>query len=209
MWDTSSSSHFAPLLPESNYQYGNVRKSLVTDDCGCIDGELAESIPVGRRGQRKGLLYDQAYPDFDPVLWPHVVPAPGSGEGLYRVELEGGGVLLVVHERGVDSHLVGIGECWLDQHFSCCDGDGAHGSMVGVGQHLRRDGRMGDYVLSGGEGGRPQIKADMERAEREFGRVFRGRGVGFEQMLERQGELWRQSGRPGAWHYLFFGFGAV
>ena len=128
-WDTSSSSHFAPLLSESNYQYGNVRKSLVTDDCGCIDGELAESIPVGRRGQRKGLLYDQAYPDFDPVLWPHVVPAPGSGEGLYRVELEGGGVLLVVHERGVDSHLVGIGESWLDQHFSCRDGDGAHGSM--------------------------------------------------------------------------------
>ena len=88
----------------------------------------------------------------------------------------------------------------MDSHVPCRTGEGSTGSMVGVADHLRRDGTVGSYVIRG-EASRAQIYADMERLGHMFDRHFSGRGVGFEGMMQRQGELWRHSGRGGAHHY--------
>ena len=66
--------------------------------------------------------------------------------------------------------MVSIGERWLDSHVPCREGDMAEGGMVGVGQHLRRTGLLGSFVLvggGGGEGGHIPRHGDSRGAVRE------------------------------------------
>ena len=143
---------FIPLLSADEYEHGNVRKDFkgytVT-----IDPEAAEAIPKGARDNRKGLLYDKSWAGFDPVLWPHVLCAPASGFGFHRFELEGGGLLHVEYDACMPDWMVDISEEWLGNHVPCRMGDMSAGMMVGVGQHLRRTGCLGPFVLRGGGGG--------------------------------------------------------
>ena len=172
-----------PILSESEYEYGNVRRCFVSGRAASLDPEIARTLPLGRRRQRKGVLYDESFPGFTPSMWPHVVCLPEDGVGSHRIALEGAGDLFVWHEREVDPVLPEIAERWLGAHVPCREGEGSHGEMMGVGQHLRRDGQIGDFVLHAGEEGRHSITADEERAARHFQRVFGGRGVGYEDLL--------------------------
>ena len=180
-----------PKLDDTLYEYGNVRR-YITGVSAYIDPELAQAIPKGVRGQRAGLLFDSNVVGFEPTAWPHVLAgAPGGGKWYHQVELEGGGMLQVTHDPEVGEGMMEVGERWGGSHVPCRENDCSNGGMVGVGEHLRRDGQVAPFVLQGGEKGREQIKRDMKSMGALFSRQFAGRWVGFEQMLERQGQLWR------------------
>ena len=77
-------------MSDLEYEFGNVRMDFKGNSVR-IDPDNAELIPQGARSNRKGLVYDFNSPGFDPLLWPHVLGAPGSGFGVHMFELEGGG----------------------------------------------------------------------------------------------------------------------
>ena len=180
-----------PTLDEMDYEHGNVRR-YINGTSAYLDPELAQLIPKGVRGQRAGLLYDSEVAGFDPLLWPHVLAgASGGGRWYHQVELGGGGMLQVTHDPEVGEGMMEVGERWGGSHVPCRNEEPSNGGMVGVGEHLRRDGQVAPYVLRGGEKGRGEIASDMKSMGGLFVQQFAGRGVGFEQMLQRQGELWR------------------
>ena len=62
--------------------------------------------------------------------------------------------------------------------------------MTGVGLHLRRDGHMGNFVTTGDREHEHRVAASItHRAGEVFAQHFRGRGVGYEDMLAEQGRL--------------------
>ena len=194
-----------PKLDDLCYEYGNVRR-YVTGVSAYMDPELAQAIPKGVRGQRAGLLYDSGVIGFEPTAGPHGLGGPpGGGGGTTKWSWRGGGMLHVTHDPEVGEGMVEVGERWGRSHVPCREGDCSNGGMVGVGEHLRRDGQVAPFILKGGEGGREQIHRDMESMGGLFREQFAGRGVGYEEMLERQGQLWRSrqqgdlSERPVCW----------
>ena len=179
--------------------------------------DAAMNMKIGKRGQRKGLCFDDSMPGFEPASWPLVVdennatrtyssgeidtyaPHVISGARTYSIDLgmesNSSTRLYISYENGVDPDLVGITRHMLDVHSQCRAGDGS-GKMVGVGDHLRYDGHVGPFVTPS-ESDRRRVAGGMERAGRVFEKKFVGRGVGYEEMLAKQADVWPR-GSP-AW----------
>ena len=189
-------------MPEAEYPRGNVQRypngATVT-----IETDAADAIHVGRRGQRSGLLYDESYPGFHPCLWPCVVSPPADGHvGSYRLVLEGGGgggqVVDVCYDPHADRRLLGWAQTAMELHVPCREGDISVGDMVGVGDHLARDGRLVHYKTQG-EASRRRVAGLMQGAGGVFEKHFGGRDVGFHDMLHTQQRLWPQRKSPIGW----------
>ena len=71
-------------------------------------------------------------------------------------------MLHVVHDPTVPESMQEVGERWGGCHVPCRNEEPSNGGMVGVGEHLRRDGQVAPYVLRGGEKGRGEIASDMK-----------------------------------------------
>mmetsp|Transcript_15658 Transcript_15658/g.35070 ORF Transcript_15658/g.35070 Transcript_15658/m.35070 type:complete len:430 (-) Transcript_15658:64-1353(-) len=187
-----------PRLSDDEYEYGNVRRG---DEPGggtierVVSREVAEAIPMSRRRNRKGLVYDASFPGFSVTSWPYVLPAPVVGEGGHRVWLEGRDgeepTLLDVHyDPNPDPSLCLWTEDLYAMHKTCREGDPSAGGMTGVGQHLRRDGHMGNFVTTGDREHERRVAASItHRASEVFTEHFSGRGVGYKEMLAEQGRL--------------------
>ena len=196
---------FFPLLPDSEWERGNVRK-FPSGHVLPIEPDAADALPTGRRGQHHGLLYDGSWLGHDPHHWPHPVLPLASGaasECRLRMEDEEGGcdavALDVGYEPSPDSRLVGIAETMVEAHVATCrEGDGSEGAMWGVGDHLRRDGLRGAFATHD-ETGRRRVAAAMEVAGGIFERRYVGKGLGYEQMVEEQQRLWQSPPWPMCW----------
>ena len=193
-----------PLLPDHEYERGNVRK-FPSGDVLPIDAEAADRIPVGRRGQRTGLLYHGGWLGHDPHHWPHTVLPLACGAAfettlLLENELGGGVVPLhVAYDPAPDPRLVGIAETMVDVHVAACRvSDCAVGGMWGVGDHLRRDGLRGAFATHD-DAGRHRVASVMEVAGGIFHRHYVGKGLGFEEMVQEQQRLWQSPTWPVCW----------
>ena len=187
-------------LHEDEYVWGNVRR-YPSGVSLPIDAEAAEAIRQGRRKHRPGLCYvEHGFDGFCPATWPHVFAAPADGYGHHRAWLGGsdGGeptMLAVTYDAKPDPRLISIAESWWDEHKPCRQSDPAAGGMVGVGEHLRRDGYVRAYVVPDAEA-RARVTAGMEIAGKSFARCWSSAGVGFEELLEQQKRLWGAKARP-------------
>ena len=150
---------------------------------------------MSRRRNRKGLVYDASVPGFSVTSWPYVLAAPAVGEGGHRVWLEGRDgeeptLLDVRYESHPDPRLCPWAEDLYAMHKTCREGDPSAGGMTGVGQHLRRDGHMGNFVTTGDREHERRVAASITHGAGEvFTSHFSGRGVGYEEMLAEQGRL--------------------
>ena len=197
-----------PRLSDAMYEYGNVRLghapagavvagAVVSEP---ISRDAAEAIPLSRRQNRKGLVYDASFPGFEVASWPHVLAAPAFGHGEHRFWLEGGDpggeldepTLLDVHyDPSPDPRLCPWAESLYEMHKTCREGDPQSGGMVGVGQHLRRTGHLGNFVTTGDRESERRVVAGFQQsAGQVFAHHFGGRGVGFERMVVEQSRLW-------------------
>ena len=168
----------------------------------CVSPEEADALPVKvGRGNRTGLVYDPSQPGYLVTDAPHVLCAPAHGMGgSHRYTLGGesgvpGSTLTVDYAPMVDPRLHGIGSGMLPLHKDVRQGDPGAGCMKGVASHLRRDGKVGQFVVVGGEAARRQVASGIEVAGAIFSRHFIGREVGFEGMLDLQRSTW-PSGTP-------------
>ena len=113
----------------------------------------------------------------------------------------GRGVILdIEHDPEVDPRLLSFAELCMMETNLCREGEGSVGGMVGVGEHLRRDGLRGSFVVSS-EGARRSIATGMEVGGRDFARHFGGKGVGWEEVQQEQRRLWPAGApsRPAHW----------
>ena len=192
-------------MPESEYPRGNVRR-YPSGATISIEADAADNINMGRRHQRKGLLYDESYPGFYPTLWPCVVSPPADGHaGSYRLVLQPGEgeqgeghVVDVCYDPRSDDRLLGWAQTAMAEHAPCRTEDMAVGGMVGVGDHLLRDGRLAHFKTAG-VASRRRISNLMEGAGGVFQKHFGSRGVGFDEMVREQQRLWPQHKRPIGW----------
>ena len=201
-----SALHELKLLPDDEYVRGNVRKypSGITLP---IDADAADDIRQGRRKQRAGLLYQEhgfdehGFDGFSFCTWPHIFTAPASGSGHHDAMLHGprgmddATKVSVIYEATPDPKLVRVAEVFWDAHKPCRETDPSAGGMVGVGEHLRRDGHVANFVVADAQA-RARVAAGMEQAGAAFIRRWMLHGVEFEQLLEDQNRLWGAKSRP-------------
>ena len=195
-----SAIHELERLHDDDYVRGNVRKypSGITMP---IDVEAADAIRQGRRKQRAGLCYEEhGFDGFSFCTWPHVFAAPASGSGHHDAMLHGpSGIadatkVSVIYEATPDPKLIGVAEVFWDAHKPCRETDPSAGGMVGVGEHLRRDGHVANFVVTDAAA-RARVAAGMEQAGKAFSRRWTGACVEFEQLLENQDRLWGAKSR--------------
>jgi hypothetical protein len=194
-----------PKMAEEDYPRGNVRH-YPNGTTVSIEADAADNIHFGRRHQRPGLLYSENHPGFYPCTWPCVVSPPlHGGVGSYRLLLQpregealGETVVDVCYRPGSDDRLLGWAQLAMAEHVPCRTGGNDVGTMVGVGDHLLRDGRLVHYKTLG-EVSRRAIASMCEAAGGVFRRHFGGRGAGFEHMLATQQRIWPQQKRPIGW----------
>ena len=200
-----SAMHELERLHDDEYVRGNVRKypSGITLP---IDVEAADAIRQGRRQQRAGLCYEEhgfdehGFDGFSFCTWPHVFAAPANGSGHHDAMLHGPrGIadatrVSVIYEATPDPKLVGVAKVFWDAHKICRETDPSAGGMVGVGEHLRRDGHVANFVVTDAAA-RARVAAGMEQAGQAFGRRWTGAGVEYEQLLENQDRLWGAKSR--------------
>ena len=188
-------------LHDDDYVRGNVRKypSGITMP---IDVEAADAIRQGRRKQHAGLCYEEhGFDGFSFCTWPHVFAAPASGSGHHNAMLHGPSGMddatkvSVIYEATPDPKLVGVAKVFWDAHKPCRETDTSAGGMVGVGEHLRRDGHVANFVVTDAAA-RARVAAGMEQAGRAFGRRWTGAGVEYEHLLDDQDRLWGAKSRP-------------
>ena len=162
----------------------------------------AEAIPLSRRMNRKGVVYDASH-GWCAASWPYVLAAPAFGSGSHRL-LIAGEVLDVHYDPHVDPRLCPMAEELMGSHVACRETDPMMGVMVGVGSHLRRDGYVGNFVTTGGaelrEHQRRRVASISEVAGQLFAQHFRERGVGFQEMMGEQERLWGRSVYPLVWN---------
>ena len=201
-----SAMHELKLLPDDEYVRGNVRKypSGITLP---IDADAADDIRQGRRKQRAGLLYEEhgfdehGFDGFSFCTWPHIFAAPASGSGYHDAVLHGprgmddATKVSVIYEATPDPKLFSVAEVFWDAHKPCRETDPSAGGMVGVGEHLRRDGHVANFVVADAQA-RARVAAGMEQAGAAFIRRWMLHGVEFEQLLEDQNRLWGAKSRP-------------
>eukprot|EP00966_Prymnesium_polylepis_P244024 5643609-Prymnesium_polylepis.1 len=84
-----------------------------------------------------------------------------------------------------------VGERWGGAMRRVATKNRRTGPLLGWGSTSGGMGRWPPFVLQGGEKGRAEIASDMKSMGGLFVQQLAGRGVGFEEMLLRQGELWR------------------
>jgi hypothetical protein len=196
------------LVPKrfvEEYPRGNVRR-YNDGTTVCIEADSADKIKLGRRYQRKGLLYDERFGGFEPLGWPHVVaPRADGGVGSCRLVLqplegeeEESTLVDICYDPRSDDRLLGWAEAAMAEHVPCRIDEGSQGAMVGVGDHLLRDGRLVHYKTEG-EASRRRISNMMEGAGRAFQKHFGGREVGFAEMLHEQQRLWPPRRHPIGW----------
>ena len=166
-----------------------------------IDVEAADAIRQGRRKQRAGLCYEEhGFDGFSFCTWPHVFAAPASGSGHHDAMLHGpSGIadatrVSVIYEATPDPKLIGVAEVFWDAHKPCRETDTSAGGMVGVGEHLRRDGHVANFIVTDAAA-RARVAAGMEQAGKAFSRRWTGAHVEFEQLLENQDRLWGAKSR--------------
>ena len=117
-------------------------------------------------------------------------------------EGEGGGeatLLDISYRVGEHQDLVKWTKVVLEEQRTVRGEDTAAGRMVGAGQHMRRTGFVGPFYTDS-EQSKRQLAAAMEVGGARLGEHFAGRGVGWEEMLEVQGEMWPGGGNwPRCW----------
>ena len=181
---------------DDDYARGNVRLypgGMTTEHI--VDPDVADAIPMQRRHQRRGLVYHYAYDGFEPTSWPCVIGPPVSRDEPSRhcAYLEGaaGGyeMLYVKYGCDVDPRLWRCTTSVLEEHKGVRANDECSGGMVGAGDHLRRDGLIGRFVVTDAQA-RQHVSSALELAGTIFSQQFKGEGVGYEEMLEEQARLW-------------------
>ena len=187
---------FVPLMTVEDYSRGNVRR-YPSGRTQPIGQDSADRMKQGRREQRSGLLYDERFPGFEPVLWPVVVSPPATGCASFRLLLEGeregeaASVVDICYDPCVArERMLRIGEHWLRAHATVRAEDTSAGRMAGVGDHLAYDGLVRPFVVSSSEE-REAVSKGMAVAGEAFASHFNSRGVGFAEMLTEQQRLWR------------------
>jgi hypothetical protein len=188
---------FVKLLPETEYEYGNARlaASSLDETRVAICREVAAEIPLGRRQNRKGLLYDSSISGFEPASWPHVITTPTTGVGMRYLMLEREGetpsMLYVGYDARAPLRIVTHIDNLVAMHEGCRGGDPMVGTMVGFGRHLRRDGHLANFVTNGVDRDRERVFVahKMGVLGDVFNQHFVGRGVAYEDMLEMQHHL--------------------
>ena len=114
----------------------------------------------------------------------------------------GRGVMLdIEHDPDVDPRLLRFAHVCMEEHVRVREQEGSVGGMVGVGEHLRRDGLRGSFVVSS-EGARRSVAAGMEAGGHDFARHFGGKGNGWEEVMATQRRLWPKGApsRPACWN---------
>ena len=197
---------FIPVLPEESRHVGNcVRK--VNASAKPIGAEQARVYAAKHgknvRGRCDGLVYDDSFPGYSPLLWEHVACAPYGAHGSHRFFLES------VSQKGV-SHLVDV--CYrpskflpaavrehsqhcLTAHSNVRETECAAGLMVGVGDRLGYSGFHETFKVIDSQAN-SLLDAGMHAAGDCFQSHFCGRAAGWEEMMSRQKSLW--PGREGA-----------
>ena len=192
---------------DDEYARGNVRLypgGKTTEHI--VDPDVADAIPVQRRQQRSGLVYHYAYDGFEPTSWPFVIGPPVSRDEPSRhcAYLEGasGGYEMLSVEYGydIDPRLWGCTTSVLEEHKGVRANDECSGGMVGAGDHLRRDGLIGRFVVTNAQA-RQHVSSALEVAGKIFSQQFEGQGVGYEEMLEEQARLWPNGTPPWPTHW--------
>lgn len=167
-----------------------------------IPEEEAKKLKAnGRRGQHKGLLYDEAFPGFNPTEWSVVISENELSCRLLLVDLKDPNVshVLDVHRNACphDDPMRGIVHELLVQHAAVRTKDHAVGTMVGIGDHLDYAGQLARFSAVGeatDRSVRRRIQSKLAYAGQEFAHHFAGRDVGYEDLLEMQSDLWPRGG---------------
>jgi hypothetical protein len=186
-----------PTLPEwvehcgDDYPRGNVVRT--STGVTPITQAAADKLPRGKRGQRKGLLYDERWKGFEPRRWRIVVSEKERVRRLLLApEVAGEPPTVVDVVRSpmtTDWRLLGITEYMVDVHGLVREDDDAFGGMVGIGDRLDYNGQLSKFKVPD-EKVRSRVQRGLEVAARAFAMHFERRGVGYEEMLEKQAELW-------------------
>jgi hypothetical protein len=139
-------------------------------------------------------LYDENLPGFDPLSWPCCVRASERTRRLLLqvpIERGGGTSVLDMHRAACcsDKQLLRVMEEVINAHGLVREDDGGVGGMVGVEDHLDYNGHVVKFKVPSPEV-RCRVQDGLEFAGRVFGEHFEKRGVGYEEMLDKQEELW-------------------
>ena len=155
------------------------------------------------RGRCDGLVYDESFPGYNPVLWEHVALAPSAAQGSHRFLLES------ASSKG-EAHVVDVcyrpskflpaavrehSQYCLSAHGNVRETECAAGMMVGVGDRLGFSGYHESFKATDSEA-HMLVRSGMLAAGDLFQSHFSGRSVGWEELMSHQEALW--PGREGA-----------
>ena len=178
-----------------NYPRGNKYKGKF------ISQEHAASLDKFPRNQVPSLLYDQSDKGFDPTKWRfHINTTQDARLFLQPLHGDGDAYSNLVHvhrsknedDNNFLHHTTSklIEEC---NPVRTTNGWNGVGIMVGIGEHLNRNGQHTDFVL------KPKYrtmwsneeeKMMMSKCGRIFEAQFNNKSVGYKEMIEHQKHLW-------------------
>ena len=138
---------FIPVLHEDSRHVGNCLrqpngslKPLSAEQAHLHAAKHSKNV----RGRCDGLVYDESFPGYNPVLWEHVALAPSAAQGSHRFLLES------ASSKG-EAHVVDVcyrpskflpaavrehSQYCLSAHGNVRETECAAGMMVGVGDRL-------------------------------------------------------------------------
>jgi len=177
------------------YHYGNKYKGKF------ISHEKAALLKKFLRNQVPSLLYDQSVKGFDPTKWSVCIHSTENAR-LYLVPYHGYGNaysnLVHVHRsknEDENDFLYHTTSNLINERnpVRITDGWNGVGIMVGIGEHLSRDGQHTDFVV------RPKFRTIWNNAEEKrtmsecgdiFEAQFKNKFVGYKEMIGHQKLLW-------------------
>jgi hypothetical protein len=189
-----SNSNTCPHLGR-NYPRGNKYKGKF------ISQEHAASLHKFRRKQVPSLLYDQSDKGFDPTKWRFHINTTQDAR-LFLQPLHGDGDaysnLVHVHRSNnkIENNLLHNTISKLIEERNpvrTTNGWNGVGIMVGIGEHINRNGQHTDFVL------RPKFRTMWSNEEEKmtmskcggiFEAQFKDKSVGYKEMIEHQKRLW-------------------
>jgi len=178
-----------------NYPRGNKYKGKF------ISQEHAASLDKFPRNQVPSLLYDQSDKGFDPTKWRfHINTTQDARLFLQPLHGDGDAYSNLVHvhrsKNEDDNNFLHHTTSKLIEERNpvrTTNGWNGVGIMVGIGEHLNRNGQHTDFVL------KPKYrtmwsneeeKMMMSKCGRIFEAQFNNKSVGYKEMIEHQKHLW-------------------
>jgi len=178
-----------------NYPRGNKYKGKF------ISQEHAASLDKFPRNQVPSLLYDQSDKGFDPTKWRfHINTTQDARLFLQPLHGDGDAYSNLVHVHRSNNKIENnflhntISKLIEERNpVRTTNGWNGVGIMVGIGEHLNRNGHHTDFVL------RPKFRTMWSNEEEKmtmskcggiFEAQFKDKSVGYKEMIEHQKRLW-------------------